>query len=381
MLHPCPNQPTSGSFSPSTFAAALSVCLILVFTVAVAVCVIRRLKWFEINLDSGPAADRPHPRVIWVRHMDQKPAVPGLDRATIRSFPVFTYRGSDGLDGLGSDGLLMAEDSRSGYPAPCAENCGGNCPENHSGSQTGDHVAITVASDSATLCDDDVVAPVSATNNAATIDSSSCDSLPRRPGRAERLTRECAVCLGEYAAGERIKVVPACAHGFHADCIDLWLAAKTTCPICRRDLTPVKASSPSPPFPPSPSSSPRQSHLPHPPPPLPPPKENLSRAGDDLAGGTRRAGRICRIIAKSTCRICRRDPCRPAKAATRKPFIPPSPHRSHPPIAPISAHRPSPPLPPISRNSAHHPAKTTCPAHRGPRKRRHYPHPAHPSPP
>ncbi|CAI5469097.1 unnamed protein product [Closterium sp. Yama58-4] len=48
--------------------------------------------------------------------------------------------------------------------------------------------------------------------------------------------RECAVCLGEYAAGERIKVVPACAHGFHADCIDLWLAAKTTCPICRRDL-------------------------------------------------------------------------------------------------------------------------------------------------
>ncbi|CAI7794609.1 unnamed protein product [Closterium sp. NIES-53] len=49
--------------------------------------------------------------------------------------------------------------------------------------------------------------------------------------------RECAVCLGEYAAGERIKVVPACAHGFHADCIDLWLAAKTTCPICRRDLS------------------------------------------------------------------------------------------------------------------------------------------------
>ncbi|GJP37178.1 hypothetical protein CLOM_g21614 [Closterium sp. NIES-68] len=50
--------------------------------------------------------------------------------------------------------------------------------------------------------------------------------------------RECAVCLGEYAAGERIKVVPACAHGFHADCIDLWLATKTTCPICRTDLKP-----------------------------------------------------------------------------------------------------------------------------------------------
>ncbi|CAI7834871.1 unnamed protein product [Closterium sp. NIES-54] len=208
MLHPCPSQPTSGSFSPSTFAAALAVCIILVFTIAVAVCVIRLLKWFEINLDSSPATERAHPRVIWVRHLDQKPAIPGLDRATIRSFPVFTYRGSDVLDGLGSDGLLMVEDGRS---------------------------SIIVASDSANLRDDDGVAPLSASNT-ATIGPSPCDSLPRGPGRAERLTRECAVCLGEYAAGERIKVVPACAHGFHADCIDLWLAAKTTCPICRQDL-------------------------------------------------------------------------------------------------------------------------------------------------
>ncbi|GJP62740.1 hypothetical protein CLOP_g19763 [Closterium sp. NIES-67] len=60
--------------------------------------------------------------------------------------------------------------------------------------------------------------------------------------------RECAVCLGEYAAGERIKVVPACAHGFHADCIDLWLAAKTTCPICRTDLKPEAPLAPIPPF-------------------------------------------------------------------------------------------------------------------------------------
>ncbi|CAI5469091.1 unnamed protein product [Closterium sp. Yama58-4] len=292
MLHPCPNQPSSGSFSPSTFAAALSVCLILVFTVSVAVCIIRRLKLFEINLDSRPAADRAHPRVIWVRHQDQKPANPGLDRATIRSFPVFTYRGSDGLDGLGSDGLLMAEDGRSGYPAACAENCGENYPENHGGSHATGHVVIIVASDSANLCDDDGVAPGSATINAATIGPSQCDSLPRGRGRAEspnprgpaeRLTRECAVCLGEYAAGERIKVVPACAHGFHADCIDLWLAAKTTCPICRRDLRgPATAPAqenllrtdrgePIPPTPPSPPTPPCQPTPPTPPsPPTPP---------------------------------------------------------------------------------------------------------------
>ncbi|CAI5514604.1 unnamed protein product [Closterium sp. Naga37s-1] len=130
----------------------------------------------------------------------------------------------------------MAEDSRFGNPAPCAENCGENFPENHGNSHASDHVAIIVASDSANLREDDAVAPLSASSNASTIGPSPCDSLPRGPGRAERLTRECAVCLGEYAAGERIKVVPACAHGFHADCIDLWLAAKTTCPICRRDL-------------------------------------------------------------------------------------------------------------------------------------------------
>ncbi|CAI7845934.1 unnamed protein product [Closterium sp. NIES-53] len=52
---------------------------------------------------------------------------------------------------------------------------------------------------------------------------------------------ECAVCMGKYAAGERIKVVLACSHGFHADCIDLWLVAKTTCPICCWNLTPSTA--------------------------------------------------------------------------------------------------------------------------------------------
>ncbi|GJP52305.1 hypothetical protein CLOM_g11431 [Closterium sp. NIES-68] len=203
--HPQQAQPT-GSFSPTTFAAALAVCLILVFTVATAVCVIRRLKWFDVDLDSGPA-ERPHPRVIWVRNLDQKPAIPGLDRATIRSFPVFTYRGSDGL---GSDAPLV-EEGRSG-PASGAEN--------RAGSQAEKHVAVTVDGDA---------------REPAAGKTSLRESAPSLGESAPSL-RDCAVCLGEYAAGERIKVVPACAHGFHADCIDLWLAAKTTCPICRTDL-------------------------------------------------------------------------------------------------------------------------------------------------
>lgn len=46
-------------------------------------------------------------------------------------------------------------------------------------------------------------------------------------------SRECAVCLGEYAPGEVIKKLPSCGHLFHAECIVVWLAAKVTCPICR----------------------------------------------------------------------------------------------------------------------------------------------------
>ncbi|CAI5951705.1 unnamed protein product [Closterium sp. NIES-64] len=51
--------------------------------------------------------------------------------------------------------------------------------------------------------------------------------------------RECAVCLGDYDEGERIKLLPPCGHRFHADCIDLWLSSKSTCPICRKDLRPA----------------------------------------------------------------------------------------------------------------------------------------------
>ncbi|KAF8701006.1 hypothetical protein HU200_033898 [Digitaria exilis] len=45
---------------------------------------------------------------------------------------------------------------------------------------------------------------------------------------------ECAVCLGEYAAGEEVRVLPACRHGFHRECVDRWLLTRApTCPVCR----------------------------------------------------------------------------------------------------------------------------------------------------
>ncbi|CAL5087139.1 unnamed protein product [Urochloa decumbens] len=45
---------------------------------------------------------------------------------------------------------------------------------------------------------------------------------------------ECAVCLAEYASGEEVRVLPACRHGFHRECVDRWLLTRApTCPVCR----------------------------------------------------------------------------------------------------------------------------------------------------
>lgn len=45
--------------------------------------------------------------------------------------------------------------------------------------------------------------------------------------------RECAVCLLEFADGDEVRALPLCAHAFHAECIDVWLRAHASCPLCR----------------------------------------------------------------------------------------------------------------------------------------------------
>jgi E3 ubiquitin-protein ligase ATL10/75/76/77/78 len=45
---------------------------------------------------------------------------------------------------------------------------------------------------------------------------------------------ECAICLAEFVQGDRVRALPRCNHGFHVRCIDRWLAARQTCPTCRR---------------------------------------------------------------------------------------------------------------------------------------------------
>lgn len=54
----------------------------------------------------------------------------------------------------------------------------------------------------------------------------------------------CAICLSDFEAGEHVRVLPKCNHGFHVRCIDRWLLARSTCPTCRQSLfgVPQKAS-------------------------------------------------------------------------------------------------------------------------------------------
>ncbi|KAL4278822.1 hypothetical protein GQ457_03G040550 [Hibiscus cannabinus] len=51
---------------------------------------------------------------------------------------------------------------------------------------------------------------------------------------------ECAVCLCEVVEGEEARLLPKCNHGFHVECIDMWLKSHTTCPLCRNSVVAVE---------------------------------------------------------------------------------------------------------------------------------------------
>ncbi|KAL1219746.1 RING-H2 finger protein ATL80 [Cardamine amara subsp. amara] len=57
---------------------------------------------------------------------------------------------------------------------------------------------------------------------------------PESPS-AEKLA-ECAICLTEFTAGDELRILPQCGHGFHVSCIDTWLGSHSSCPSCRQIL-------------------------------------------------------------------------------------------------------------------------------------------------
>jgi len=63
-------------------------------------------------------------------------------------------------------------------------------------------------------------------------------SLPKLTATEESAVKfsDCAICLSEFTAGDEIRVLPQCGHGFHVSCIDLWLRSHSSCPSCRQIL-------------------------------------------------------------------------------------------------------------------------------------------------
>lgn len=61
-------------------------------------------------------------------------------------------------------------------------------------------------------------------------------------GSKDEVGVECAVCLTELEDGEEARFLPRCGHGFHTECVDMWLASHSTCPLCRATVGKPEAS-------------------------------------------------------------------------------------------------------------------------------------------
>ncbi|PQQ12929.1 RING-H2 finger protein ATL43 [Prunus yedoensis var. nudiflora] len=73
------------------------------------------------------------------------------------------------------------------------------------------------------------------------IDRSVVESLPVfRFGslRGQKEGLECAVCLTRFDRAEVLRLLPKCKHAFHVECVDTWLDAHSTCPLCRYRVDP-----------------------------------------------------------------------------------------------------------------------------------------------
>lgn len=78
-------------------------------------------------------------------------------------------------------------------------------------------------------------------------------------GAANIKGTDCAICLGDFEDGDKVRMLPVCNHGFHVRCIDTWLLSHSSCPTCRHSLLKLKvkanAAVSQPPPPPPPGSA------------------------------------------------------------------------------------------------------------------------------
>lgn len=59
----------------------------------------------------------------------------------------------------------------------------------------------------------------------------SIDAMPRVTV-TDDCVEDCSICLDEMRVGSVIREMP-CKHGFHSDCIEMWLVLHGSCPVCR----------------------------------------------------------------------------------------------------------------------------------------------------
>ena len=87
----------------------------------------------------------------------------------------------------------------------------------------------------------DVPAEVGQVNGGGGLSQADIDAIPvfeyrRKVAVAPAPAEQCAVCINVVRDGEAVRRLPSCAHTFHAPCIDGWLPAHATCPMCRADV-------------------------------------------------------------------------------------------------------------------------------------------------
>ncbi|KAL4576700.1 hypothetical protein LXL04_012798 [Taraxacum kok-saghyz] len=46
----------------------------------------------------------------------------------------------------------------------------------------------------------------------------------------------CSICLADYKPADVVRLLPECGHLFHVKCVDTWLKAHPTCPMCRNSV-------------------------------------------------------------------------------------------------------------------------------------------------
>lgn len=66
-------------------------------------------------------------------------------------------------------------------------------------------------------------------------DSNSTTCTSKHAEQDKKDLEVCAVCLDEFRNNQLVRTLP-CDHEFHCECVDRWLLAKRTCPLCKGNI-------------------------------------------------------------------------------------------------------------------------------------------------